>query len=167
LVSICRSQKKKQEFGTVRDALENYARGTAQSFGPFAPVPTPKLLSDLSSITFVDDHADDTKTGLQPFMAMDGSEEFRASAQELAPKYMMLSEWDVSISFSDLANFTLPKDVCGHPTTFFELEKSLSIFGNSIGAILGNNHPLTTAYCTFWTSFNSEYKARIHYEIDS
>jgi hypothetical protein len=83
--------KKKKEFGTVRDALENYAKG-AQSFGPSAPFPTPKLLSDLSLITFVGDHADDTKTGLQPFMAMDGSEEFGAAAHELARTYMMLSK---------------------------------------------------------------------------
>ncbi len=76
-------------------------------------------------ITFVEDHADDTKTGLQPFITMDSSEEFRAAAQELAHTYTMLSEWDVSISFSDLDNFTLPKDVRGHPTTFFELEKAL------------------------------------------
>jgi hypothetical protein len=150
--------KKKQEFGTVRDALETYARGP-QAFGPFAPIPTPKLLSDLSSITFVGEHVDDTKTGLQPFMAMDGSEDFRATAHELARTYTMLSERDVGISFSDLDNFKLPKDVRSHPTTFFELEKSLIIFGNLIGAILGNPHPLTTAYRTFWTSFSSEYKA--------
>jgi hypothetical protein len=158
--------KKKQEFGTVRDALEKYARGP-QAFGPFAPIPTPKLLSDFSSITFVGEHADDTKTGLQPFMEMDGSEDFRAAAHELARTYTMLSERELGISFSDLDNFKLPKDVRGHPTTFFELEKSLIIFDNLIGAILGNQHPLTTAYCTFWTSFSSEYKARLHHEIDS
>lgn len=76
------------------------------------------------------DHPDDIKTGLQPFMAMDGSEDFRAAAQELARSYTMLVERDVSISFLDLEHFKLPKDVRGHPTTFFELEKSLSIFGN-------------------------------------
>jgi hypothetical protein len=40
-------------------------------------------MSDLSSITFVRDHPDDTKTGVQPFMDMDCAEEFRAAAQEL------------------------------------------------------------------------------------
>ncbi len=100
--------KKKQEFGTVRDALKNYARGP-QAFGPFTPIPTPKLLSDFSSITFVGEHADDTKTGLQPFLEMDGSEDFRATAHELARTYTMLSERDVGISFLDLDNFKLPK----------------------------------------------------------
>lgn len=158
--------KKKQEFATVRDALETYSR-SARSFGPFAPIPSPKLLADLASITFVGDHADDTKTGLQPFMAMDGSEEFRAAAQELARTYNMLYERDVGITYSDLENFKLPKDIRGHPTTFFELEKSLMIFGNLVGTILGNNHPITMAFRTFWTAFNSEYKARLHHEIDS
>jgi len=160
------ASKKKQEFGTIRNSLENYARSD-HSFGPFAPIPTPKLMSDLSSITFVGDHPDDTKTGIQPFMAMDGAEEFRAAAQELARNYTMLAEGDVSITFADLENFKLPKDVKGHPTTYFELERSLIIFGNLLGAVLGNNHPLTSAYRRFWKTAQEEFKSRLYHEIDT
>jgi hypothetical protein len=158
--------KKKQEFGTVRDALETYARG-ATAFGPFAPIPTPKLLSDLGSITFVGDHPDDLKTGINPFNAMDGSEEFRAAAHELARSYIMLAEQGMAITFSDLDHFKLPKDIRCHPTNFYEMEQSLAIFGNMLGTILGDTHVLTTSYRTFWTAFKEEFKARIHYEIDS
>jgi hypothetical protein len=73
------ASKKKQEFSTVRDTLESYLRG-ATSFGPYSPIATPKLPADLTTVTFAGDHQDDLKTGLQPFMAMDGSEEYRAVA---------------------------------------------------------------------------------------
>ena len=160
------ASKKKQEFGTIRNSLENHARSD-HSFGPFAPIPTPKLMSDLSSITFVGDHPEDTETGIQPFMAMDGAEEFRAAAQELARNYTMLAEGDVSITFADLENFKLPKDVKGHPTTYFELERSLIIFGNLLGAVLGNNHPLMSAYRRFWKTAQEEFKSRLYHEIDT
>jgi hypothetical protein len=55
---------KKQEFSIIRDYLESYSR-SLQSFIPIAPVPTPKLHSNLVTISFVADHPDDLKTGLQ------------------------------------------------------------------------------------------------------
>jgi hypothetical protein len=47
----------------------------------------PKLVSDLTSITFVGDHPDDLKTGINPFVVMDGSEEFWLAAQKIARNY--------------------------------------------------------------------------------
>jgi hypothetical protein len=159
------ASKKKQEFATVRDCLETYARGTT-AFCPFAPIPTPKLLSDLSTLTFVGDHPDDLKTGIQPFMAMDGSEEFQAAAQDLARSYSVMVEQDLGISYTDLDRFKLPKDLRAHPSNHFELEKSLGIFGNRLGTILGERHPLTMHYRDFWKTYSSEFKGRFHHVID-
>ncbi|MFN9982133.1 MAG: hypothetical protein ACK53Y_19560 [bacterium] len=41
------------------------------------------MVADLTTITFVSDHPDDLKTGIQPFIAMDGSEEYRLVAQNM------------------------------------------------------------------------------------
>ncbi len=65
---------KKQEFSIIREFLDAHARG-ATAFINLPPVPTPKLLTDPTSITFLADHPDDLKTGIQPFAAMDGSED--------------------------------------------------------------------------------------------
>jgi hypothetical protein len=111
----------------VRDSLEAYARGPT-AFCTLAPIATPKLLSDLTSVTFLGDHPDDLKTGIQPFIAMDGLEEHRAAAQELARSYTMLSERDVGITYSDLEKFKVPNELRSHPTNYFELEQSLGLF---------------------------------------
>jgi hypothetical protein len=79
----------------------------------------------------------------------------------------MLAERDISISFADLKNFKLPKDVRGHPTTYFKLERSLIKFGNLFGAVLGNNHPLTSAYQRFWKTAQEEFKSWLYHEIDT
>ncbi len=156
---------KKQEFSTVRDFLDNYSRG-ANAFLAVAPIPTPKLLTDLTSATFVADNEDDLKTGIQPFVAMDGSAAYRQATQEMARAYTVLAERDVSLSFSDWDNFKLPKDLRSFPTSFFELEQNLGVFGNLIGAILGEQHPITVAYRPFWTAFCRRFRTRLHDEID-
>jgi len=101
---------KKQEFSTVRDYLDAYSR-TQNAFLAVSPIPTPKLLQDLTSATFVADHDDDLKTGLQPFIAMDGSAAYRQAAQDLARAYTVVSERDVSISLQDWDNLKVPKDL--------------------------------------------------------
>ncbi len=154
---------KKQEFSTVRDFLDNYSRG-ANAFLAVAPIPTPKLLTDLTSATFVADNEDDLKTGIQPFVAMDGSAAYRQATQEMARAYTVLAERDVSLSFSDWDNFKLPKDLRSFPTSFFELEQNLGVFGNLIGAILGEQHPITVAYRPFWTAFCRRFRTRLHHD---
>jgi hypothetical protein len=47
------------------------------AFSTMTPVVTPKLLQDLRTFTFLADSQDDLKTGLQPFIIADGSEEHR------------------------------------------------------------------------------------------
>jgi len=100
-------------------------------------------------------------------MAMDGSEDFRAAAQDLACSYAMVAEQDIGVSYSDLVNFKLPKELRAHPTIFYEFEQSLTLFGNLIGAILGDTHTLTTSYRMFWASYTAQFKQRIHHELDT
>jgi len=97
---------------------------------------------------------------------MDGSEEHRAAAMELARSYGLLYERDYGVSFADLAQLKVPKDLRSYPTTFYDLERSLGLYGNVLGAILGETHPLTTAYRPFWEAFNKRYRDRLIGELD-
>jgi hypothetical protein len=159
------SATKKQEFGVIRQALDAYAH-SPQAFISQAPIPTPKLVSDLTTVTLVANHNDDLKTGIQPFVVMDGSEEFRLATLKLAQSYMVLSEQQLGIQLSDLAQLDVPKDLRAHPTTFYGLEKSLGMFGNLTGTVLGNNHPITTAFRSFWRAFLGRKREMMHHEID-
>jgi len=157
---------KKQEFSVVRESLDAFSR-TPQAFINSAPIPTPKMVSDLTTITFVGDHPDDLKSGINPFVVMDGSEEFRLAAQDIARNYTTLSERDFGLSYNDLNHFNLPKELRAHPVSFFELEKSLGLFGNFLFVILGANHPLSGQYHLFWTAFTRQFRNQLHYEIDT
>jgi len=156
---------KKQEFGVLKQALDAYAKSDT-AFVPQAPIPTPKLVADLTTVTLVADHKDDLKSGLQPFIVMDGSEEFRLASLKVAQSYMALSEQQIGLKLSDLAQLDVPKDLRSHPTNFYGLEKSLGLFGNLIGTILGNTHPITTTYRSFWKGVMGRQKEQLHYEID-
>jgi hypothetical protein len=159
------SASKKQEFSVLRDYLELYAR-SEHAFVSTPPILSPKLHSDLATITFVADHDNDLKTGLQPFIAMDGSEDYRAAALELARSYSILYERDHGVSLQDLNQLKIPKELRSYPVSFFDLERNLGVFGNLLGTILGNAHPLTTAYRPFWESFSKRYKDRLLAVID-
>jgi len=74
---------KRQEFSVVHEALDAFSR-SQDTFINTAPIPTPKLVADLMTIAFVGDHPDDLKTGLQPFVVMDGSEEYCTAIQDIA-----------------------------------------------------------------------------------
>jgi len=156
---------KKQEFSVLRDYLELYAR-SEHAFVSTPPILSPKLHSDLAMLTFVADHDNDLKTGLQPFIAMDGSEEYRAAALELARSYSILYERDHGVSLQDLNQLKIPKELRSYPVSFFDLERNLGVFGNLLGAFLGNAHPLTTACRPFWESFSKRYKDRLLAVID-
>jgi len=156
---------KKHEFGVVKQAFDAYARSNT-AFIPQPPIPTPKLVNDLATINLVADHNDDLKTGIQPFVVMDGSEEFRLASLKIAQQYMIMAEQSLGLKVSDLAQLDVPKDLRAHPTTFYGLEKSLGLFGNLMGVVLGDNHPLTTNYRVFWKRFMGRQKEQMHYEID-
>jgi hypothetical protein len=65
---------KEQEFSIVREALDAFSRSD-QAFLKTVPIPSPKLVSDLTTITYISNHPDDLKTGILPFVVMDGSED--------------------------------------------------------------------------------------------
>jgi hypothetical protein len=157
---------KKQEFSVIRESLDAYSR-TDGAFLNVAPVPSPKLVSDLTTMTFVSDHPDDLKTGIQPFVVMDGSEEYRLAAQDLARNYTFLVEKDLGISYTDLNSLKLPKDLRSHPTSYFELEKSLGLFGNFTHVVLGAAHPISVHFRNFWNAFTKQFRTQLHYEIDT
>jgi len=97
---------------------------------------------------------------------MDGSEDYRASAHDLAWTFGLLYERNFCIAFSDLVQFKVSKDLQSYPVSFIDLESNLSIFGNLLGAILGETHPLTTSYWTFWNAMMHQYRIQIQQEID-
>jgi hypothetical protein len=139
---------KHQEFGVLRELLDNYSR-SAESFYYLAPVVSAKLVQDLLSFTFMGDSQDDLKTGLQPFMVADGSEEYHRANLELARTYGFLHDSDHGLMYADLQALEA-KEVHSVPLSYFELEKSLGMFGNLLGVTLGSNHTLTAAYRQFW-----------------
>jgi hypothetical protein len=47
------------------------------------------------------------------------------------------------------------KEVRSIPLTYWELEKTLGMFGNLLGVILGNQHVLTRTYCDLWVLLSS------------
>jgi len=96
--------KKKQEFSILRECLESYAR-SEHAFVSIAPIATPKLHADVATVTFLADHHDDLKGGIQPFCVMDGSEEHQATGVELSRSFGLLYEREFGISFSDLEAF--------------------------------------------------------------
>jgi hypothetical protein len=136
---------KKQEFSVLKEYLLAHSR-SERAFMTICPIPNPKLHSDLLSVTFIGDHPDDLRTGIQPFIAMDGSEQHRAAAMEMSRSYNLLFEREYGLAYADLDRFKLPKDLRSYPINFFELERNLAIFGNLLDALLGPPHPLTTSF---------------------
>jgi hypothetical protein len=103
----------------MREALDAFSRSDLAYINT-APIPTPKLVSDLTTITFVSNHPDDIKKVLQPFMVMDGSEDYHLASQEVARTYTLLSEQKFGLNFADLDHFKLPKDLRAHPITIWK-----------------------------------------------
>jgi hypothetical protein len=101
-----------------------------------ASVASAKLIQDLLNFTFTGDSQDDLKTGLQPFVIADGLEEFQRANLELARTYHLVHDSDYRLDFTDLQDLEA-KEVNSIPLSYFELEKSLSMFGKLLGVMLG------------------------------
>lgn len=156
---------KKQEFSIIKEYLLAHS-WSDRAFMSICPIPTPKLHSDLISVTFIGDHPDDLKTGVQPFIAIDGFEQHRAATIDMSCSFNLLFERDYSLAYADLERFKLPKDLRSHPINFFELERNLGIFGNLLYAILGSHHPLTHTFHAFWDSLQRQHRLFLQTEID-
>ncbi len=130
-------------------STKNLARGP-EAFYNMAPVVPSKLVQDLLTFTFAGD-SHDLKTGLQPFVIADSSEEFWRANLELARTYGLLHDSDFSLTSADLQALKV-KEVKSVPLSYFKME-ALGMFGNLLGMALGSTHALTVAYQRFWNLF--------------
>jgi hypothetical protein len=155
---------KKQELSILRDLLNSYAQGP-QRFTIRSPIITPKLVQELTSFTFIGDHRDDVNVGLSPFNVIEGGETFRKHNLELSKVQGTIFQSDIGFTLSDLD--TLQKrELKAVPLCYFDLEKSLGLFGNLLAVTLGDNHVLTTAYRHFWELLTSTLRDDIRDPID-
>jgi hypothetical protein len=119
---------KQQEFSVLWELLDIFPCG-AEAFYYLALAISAKLVQDLLLFTFMGDSQDDLKTGLQPFMVVDGSEEYRRTNLELAYTYGFLHDSDHGVMYANL-HTQEAKEVHSVPLNYFELEKSLGMFRN-------------------------------------
>ncbi len=129
---------KRQEFHVLKEVLDAYARGV-ESFSSTVPIISAKLVQDLLGFIFVGGSADDIKTGLQPFIITDGSAEHRQANLEVSRLYGLLNNSDMGIMLADLENLKA-KECRSVPLTYWELEKTVGMFGNLFGVVLGSQH---------------------------
>jgi hypothetical protein len=135
---------KRQEVQVLRDALDAFAR-SAEAFSTAVPLVMACLVQDLLTFQFLGQSIDDIKSGLHPFIITDGASKNRHLNMEVARLYGLLTAGDATCSLSDLEALSA-KEVCSVPLTYWELEKSLGMFGNLIAVILGNTDPLVIAF---------------------
>jgi hypothetical protein len=159
------NSNKRQEFSVLRELLDTYSR-SAEAFYNMSPVVSAKLIQDLLTFTFAGDSQDDLKSGLQPFIIADGSEEYRRANMELAKMYGLLADSAIGITYADLQALTA-KEVMSIPLSYFELEKCLGMFGNLMAIVLGSTHELTTSYRRFWDLLTRGLRNDIQLTIDT
>ncbi len=115
--------------------------------------------------TFVGVSPDDVKTGIQPFIIVEGSSEHRQANLEVAGLYGLLNSGEPSIMLSDLEQLKT-KELKALPMQYFKLERNLGMFGNLLGTVLGTRHALTTAYRAFWQLLSQGYHSEFQQIID-
>jgi hypothetical protein len=155
---------KRQELQILNELLYTYSRG-ANKFSTDTPVITPKLVQDLLSFTFMSESTDDIKTGIQPFAVADGNAEYRRANLELSQMYSFLASGETALMYSDL-ELLKSKETLSIPLNYFELDRNLGMFGNLLGVVLGDAHPLTTAYQAFWILLNQTFRTDVQQIVD-
>jgi hypothetical protein len=80
---------KKQEFQVLTELLQAYTC-SPEAFTSTPPVVTAKLIQDLQNFLFVSESMDDLKSGLQPFIIVEGSAEYRKANLEVSRLYGLL-----------------------------------------------------------------------------
>jgi len=155
---------KKQDIQVLSDTLHTFAR-SADAFSASVPIVTARLVQDLLMFNFLGQSIDDIKSGLHPFIILDGNAENRQANLETARLYGLLTAGDATISLADLETLTA-KETRSVPLTYWELEKSLGMFGNLIAVVLGSNHVLTVAFRDLWTLLQSSARDDIHSAIE-
>jgi hypothetical protein len=155
---------KKQEVQVLRDSLDAYAI-SAEAFSPGVPIITLRLVQDLLSFNFLGQSADDIKSGLHPFIITDGNAESRQANAEIARIYGLINATEATFSLADLDLLTT-KEVRSVPLTYWEMEKSLGMFGNLLGVVLGSAHPLTISMRELWQLLQTNVRDDLHAALD-
>jgi len=114
---------KRQETQVLRDALDAFSR-SADAFSTSVPLVTTRLVQDMHSCQFLGQAADDIKTGLHPFIIMDGNAEQRQVNTEVARLYGLLTTGDATCSLADLEALSA-KEIRSVPLTYWELDGCL------------------------------------------
>jgi hypothetical protein len=156
---------KKQDFNVLSEMLHVYSR-SQDKFSSCAPIASTKLVQDIINFNFVSETLDDIKTGIQPFIIADASAEHRQQNLEIARTFGLLSSGEHALLLSDLTALQA-KEVQSIPLTYFELERNLGMFGNLLGAVLGNTHVLTVKYREFWGLLSQAYRQELQHLIDN
>jgi hypothetical protein len=155
---------KRQEVQVLRDALDAFAR-SAEAFSTAVPLVMARLVQDLLTFQLLGQSIDDTKSGLHPFIITDGASENRHVNMEVARLYGLLTAGDATCSLADLEALSA-KEVRSVPLTYWELEKSLGMFGNFIAVFLGTTHPLLVAFPELWVLLQTTVRDKLHSLLD-
>jgi hypothetical protein len=141
---------KQQGMAVLREQLLAYSQGTT----PFCfqiPVVSASLYTDIMNLTFCGNHANDFATGISPFAVADGSDAHRASNLKAAEIQRAMLEGGTNMSFRDW-ELLGTKIKLAVPTTFLDLINSLGLFGNLLGTLFGDLHPLVDSFRSFHAS---------------
>jgi hypothetical protein len=156
---------KKQDNIVLRDALETFA-ASDDCFIDKAPVVSNTLKDDLLTFTWYGTSRDEYETGLTPFAIMDGNEANRTRNLKLAKTYGLLASSDVHLNYADL-QLLEQKELRSLPLTYFELKRTLGMFGNLLAVVLGFGHPIKDAYEQFWYLLTSVHEDMLYQLIDT
>ena len=144
---------KQHGMAVMRDALLAYSQ-SPHRFNFACPVVSGSLYLEVTSLKFCGETADDFSVGLSPFAVSDGSDAHRAANLQIAEIHSALLEGNTNISFRDM-ELIGTKLKLSVPSSFIDLINCLGIFGNLLGTIFGDIHPLVQAYRSFHTTLTT------------
>lgn len=155
---------KQHGMAVMKDALLAYSQGPHR-FNFASPVVSGSLYLEITSLKFCGDTADDFSVGISPFAVSDGSDAHRAANLQIAEIHSALLEGNTNISFRDM-ELIGTKLKLSVPATFMDFINCLGIFGNLIGTIFGDMHPLVQAYRSFHTTLTTSMYREVQQLID-
>jgi hypothetical protein len=84
---------------------------------------------------------------------------------EVARLYGLLTSGDVNCSLTDYEALKARK-TRSVPISYWELEKTLGMFGNLISIVLGHPHPLPVAFHSMWQLLKGGMRDELHAAIE-
>jgi len=90
-LAVIAQSNKKSDITIIQDQLIQFAV-SPHGYIAIAPIISPQLCQDLTLFNFMVSHPNDTKTGIQPFIIINGMEEQRAASIEVACNFGLISE---------------------------------------------------------------------------